>query len=149
MSNLIIKALITFIFLVFPLYEFLLQSLSNCNIKNRNNILYLFYVIFLFLSNIKFYFVIGMIIFSILLLINDYRNNNKNTANLIIPIIFLCFLLSNLFSSFITNKYGLNLFTGYLPVYLYIIVLFIFFIFAINYLLKIILLITKNINKKV
>ena len=145
MSDFTIKILIMFIFLIFPLYQFLLENLGCFNIYKKDNLLYLFYIVCLLLVNVKSYFVIGMIVFSILLFINDYKNGNKKTANIIIPIIFLFFLFSSLFSGFIIRKYGLNLFTGYLPAFLYIIILFIFFIFAINFLIKTILLIIKNI----
>ena len=138
MSDFTIKILIAFIFLIFPLYEFLSKNLYSFNIKNKNNMLYLSYISCLFLSFIKFYFVVGIFIFSLILYIKDYKSNQKHSANGIIPLIFFCFVFSNLFSAFIVKIYGLNLFTGYLPVYLYIIILFIFFVFSINYFIKII-----------
>lgn len=148
MSDFTIKILIMFIFLIFPFYEFLLLNLSDFNFRKKVNILYLFYALCVILSSISNYFVIGVLLFSTLLFINDYRKNHKNSANMIIPLIFLCFLFASLFSAFVVKQHGLNLFTGYLPVYLYIIILFIFFIFAFNYLIKVIKLLIDSIYKR-
>lgn len=147
MSDLTIKILIMFIFLIFPLYGFLLLNFSDFNFRKKINILYLFYAFCVILSSVSNYFVIGVLLFSILLFINDYRKNRKNSTNMIIPLIFLCFLFASLFSAFIVKQHGLNLFTGYLPVYLYIIILFIFLIIAINYLIKVIKLLFDSIYK--
>lgn len=142
------NCVIFFTFLIFPLYEFLSQIYTSNSMKNNNNLLYLSYISFLFLCFLNFYFIIGILISSILLLVNDYKNKYFETANKVIPLMFLMFFSASLVSFLIDKNFTKNNFIGYLPIFLYFIIIILFFVYSICYLYKMMILIINIVGSK-